>query len=253
MLQKSKPALFSFLMIILFPMCTKEYGHLAGIVFTVDDGYVNSWYPYLNYLDSVHFKLTFYITGYHEFTDSEKEILKEFKVHGHEIAYHTTNHINVNDFLENKSAADYIREEIIPDLELMNKDSLEVKNFAYPFGYGDKIVDQLLLDYFKSIRKIRVTTYFRLYELDEIYYDFPTNDRILYGADIDRSSEVTGSDIEKSLKRAKEENKVLFIYCHKTGNTGDDYEISEARFRQIIEYCNNHEITSLTVNELLAF
>ena len=225
---------------------------MAGIVFTVDDGYVNTWYPFLDYLESAHFKLTFYIAGYHEFSDSEKQILKKFKAHGHEIAFHTTNHINVNDFLEDNSADDYIREEIIPDLELMNKDSFEVKNFAYPFGDGDKIVDQLLLKYFRSIRKIRVTTYYRLFEVDEIYYDFPENDRILYGADIDRMSEVSGSDVEKALKRAIEENKVLFIYCHKIGATGDDYEISEARFKQIVDYCNNHNMTSLTVNELLA-
>jgi len=54
-------------------------------------------------------------------------------------------------------------------LKLMNKDSLEVRNFAYPYGYGDKTIDQLLLNYFKSIRRIRVTSHFRLYELDEIF------------------------------------------------------------------------------------
>ena len=244
--------LIFFFIIIIPQSCTKDYGHLSGIVFTVDDGYVNSWYPYLGYLDSVHFKLTFYVTGYHEFSHAETEILKEFKAHGHEIAYHTTDHINVIDFLKDKSANDYMNEEIFPDLQLMNEDSLEVKNFAYPYGYGDRTVDQLLLKYFKSIRKIRVTTYFRLYELEEIFYDFPANERIIYGADIDRYSEVTKSDIEKALNRAKEENKTILLYCHKIGNTDDDYEIPEARFKQIVDYCINHEINSLTVNELLA-
>jgi peptidoglycan/xylan/chitin deacetylase (PgdA/CDA1 family) len=196
--------------------------------------------------------MTFYITGYHELNDAEKDILKKIKAHGHEIAFHTTNHVNINDFLEDKSADDYITEEILPDLRLMQKDSFQVKNFAYPYGYGDATVDRLLMNYFKSIRKIRVTTYFRLYELDEILYDFPTYDRIVYGADIDRGTGVSGPDIEKALKRAKEENKVIFLYCHKIGNTGDDYEITEKRLRQIVDYCNNHEMVSLTVNDLLA-
>jgi len=250
-MQKGKLILVSFLL-ILFPMCTKDYGHLAGIVFAVDDGYVNTWYPFLDYLDSVHFKLTFYITGYHELSNGEKDILKNFKAHGHEIAYHTTNHINVNEFLKDKSADDYMQEEIFPDIALMDQDSLDVKDFAYPYGAGDKIVDRLLLNYFKSIRKIRITTYFRLYELDGIYYDFPSNDRIIFGADIDRYSEVSNSDIEKALDRAKDENKVLFIYCHKIGNTGDGYEITETRFKQIIDYCNNHDLVSMTVNEMVA-
>jgi peptidoglycan/xylan/chitin deacetylase (PgdA/CDA1 family) len=241
-----------FILVLLFEMCTREYGHLPGIIFTVDDGYVNIWYPYIGYLDSVNFKLTFYITGYHELNDSEKEMLKEFQAHGHEIAYHTTNHININDYLKDKSPDDYIQEEILPDLELMQNDSLIVKNFAYPYGYGDGIVDRLLKNYFRSIRKIRVTTYFRLYELEEIYYDFPTNDRIIYGAAIDRGVDVTKSDIEKALKRAKDEHKIILLYCHKIGNTDDDYEISEARFKQIVDYCNNHEMTSLTVNQFLA-
>ena len=251
MQSKRKLILTSLILAFSFNMCTKEYGHLAGIVFTVDDGYINSWNPYLNYLDSVNFKITFYITGYHEFSDSTKEMLKKFKAHGHEIAFHTTNHVNVNEYLDDKSADDYMQEEIFPDLNLMNSDSLEVQNFAYPYGYGDKIVDQLLLNHFKSIRKIRVTTYFRLYELDEIFNDFPENDRIIYGAEIDRGNEVTESDIEKALHRAKEENKVILLFCHKIGNTEDEYEISETRFKRIVDYCNNNEMTSLTVNDLV--
>jgi peptidoglycan-N-acetylglucosamine deacetylase len=240
-------------LIFLFSTCTREYGNLPGIILTVDDGNINTWYQYIDYLDSVHFKLTFYIAGYHELNDTEKEMLKEFQAHGHEIAYHTTNHVNINDFLKDKSPDDYIQEEILPDLKLMQKDSFDVKNFAYPYGYGDGTVDRLLKNYFRSIRKIRVTTYFRLYQLDEIYYDFPTNDRIIYGADVDRGVEVTKSDLEKALKRAKEENKIILLYCHKIGNTDEDYEISETRFKQIVDYCNNHEMTSLTVNQFLAY
>jgi peptidoglycan/xylan/chitin deacetylase (PgdA/CDA1 family) len=252
-MQSDRKIISLLFLIFLLSTCTREYGHLPGIILTVDDGYVNTWYKYIDYLDSVHFKLTFYITGYHELNNKEKEMLKKFQAHGHEIAYHTTNHVNVNEFLKDKTPDDYIREEILPDLELMQNDSLDVKNFAYPYGYGDGIVDRLLKNYFKSIRKIRVTTYFRLYELDEIYYDFPTNDRIIYGADIDRGSEVTGSDIEKALKRAREESKIILLYCHKIGNTDDDYEISEKRFKEIVDYCNTHEMASLTINQSLAY
>ncbi len=247
-----KLILFPLFLTLLFPSCTKEYGYLAGIVFTIDDGNVNFWYPYLDYLDSFHFKLTFYVTGYHEFSEAEKTMLKNFWNHGHEIAYHTTNHVKISEFLEKKTVDDYLQEEILPDLELMNKDSLEVRNFAYPYGYGDKTIDQLLLNYFKSVRRIRVTSHFRLYELDEIFYDFPTKDRIIFGANIDNGSEVPESDIIKALQRAKEENKVILLYCHKIGNSNDDYEISENRFKKIVDYCINNEMTSLTVSELLA-
>ena len=64
---------------------------------------------------------------------------------------------------------------------------------------------------------------------------------------------MTRSDIDKALKRAKEENKIILLYCHKIGNTDDDYEISETRFKQIVDYCNNHEMTSLTVDQFLAY
>src|SRR4030043_1177263 len=82
-----KLILFSLFLTLLFPSCTKEYGYLAGIVFTIDDGNVSFWYPYFDYLDSFHFKLTFYVTGYHEFSEAEKTMLKNFSNQNQEMPY----------------------------------------------------------------------------------------------------------------------------------------------------------------------
>jgi len=98
-----KLILFSLFLTLLFPSCTKEYGYLAGIVFTIDDGNVNFWYPYLDYLDSLHFKLTFYVTDIMNSVRRKKTMLKNFWNHGHEIAYHTTNHVKISEFLEKKN------------------------------------------------------------------------------------------------------------------------------------------------------
>jgi len=44
----------------------------------------------------------------------------------------------------------------------------------------------------------------------KFFYDFPTKDRIIFGANIDNGSEVSESDVIKALQRAKEENKLFY-------------------------------------------
>src|SRR5436305_12464945 len=61
----------------------------AGIALTFDDNYIDDWYRYLNFFDSFHVKVTFYISHYHRLTKDQKMKLMMLKSHGHEIAYHS--------------------------------------------------------------------------------------------------------------------------------------------------------------------
>ena len=54
--------------------------------------------------------------------------------------------------LKKHSLEDYLKNEIYPDLSLMNKEFGVIKSFSYPFGSRNEIIDRYLFDQFKIIR-----------------------------------------------------------------------------------------------------
>ncbi len=70
-----------------------------GIVLTFDDDYIDNWYTYLPLLDSAGAKVTFYVCKYNRFTAEQKRKLTVIKNHGHEIAFHSTSHYNMPEYV----------------------------------------------------------------------------------------------------------------------------------------------------------
>ncbi len=222
-----------------------------NVVLTIDDGYVDNWYPYLDYMDSLHVKVTIYVTLYHKFTEEQKEKLLQFQERGHEIAYHTTNHLNINEFFKEHTIKDYFELEITPDLFQMHRDGFEVRNFAYPFGKSTIETDSVLTKEFKSIRKLVWTSEQKpIYTLEKILYD-TCKTQILRGAGLDNAYTVTTDEIILAIENAKIQNKKILLYCHKLSNSGGKYQISIERFKAICEYCFQNNIKFITVNQLV--
>jgi peptidoglycan-N-acetylglucosamine deacetylase len=149
------------LMVCLTTISCKKYkkqGKLSipGIALTFDDDRVDNWYSYLNLLDSLQLKATFYISGYHKLSIVQKQKLRQIQSRGHEIAFHTRNHHNMNEYTKKykKTQQQMIQEEIVKGLEEMNKDGFYPKTFAFPFGAHNPVIDDLLRKYFKSIRAL---------------------------------------------------------------------------------------------------
>lgn len=230
----------------------KAVEQIKGIVFSIDDGYIDLWYEYLDYCDSLNVKLTIYVSGYHDFTEEQKIKLHKFQKRGHEIAYHSTNHIRLFDFLKNHTINDYLNQEILPDLKLLKQDGFTINNFAYPYGESTTEMDTKLLTMFKSVRKLAWSTNtVKIWSLSDIYYQFPINSKLLYAAGIDRYYTLTTYDIIEALKIANKENKIVFLYCHRIGDTNEDFELPTDRFKKIIDYCYKNNFNFYTVNELI--
>ena len=104
MAKKNIVAFCAFLIITgSFSGCKKfvKEGHIKdpGIVLTFDDNRVDNWFSYLPMLDSSGVKATFYICKYNRFTADQKRKLSIIQSHGHEIAFHTSNHYNMEEYV----------------------------------------------------------------------------------------------------------------------------------------------------------
>jgi len=133
-------------------------GHIeGGLALTFDDNYIDNWYSYLNMLDSFGAKATFYISSYQALTSIQKQKLKVIEQRGHEIAFHTTHHLNLPKYLTTHTLKETLDKEIYAGLHAMNNDGFYPRNFAYPYGRHTVALDSALLKIFSSVRTLNGT------------------------------------------------------------------------------------------------
>lgn len=235
--------------IFFFPGCKKfkqeRLGNEAGIVLTFDDDRVDNWYKYLPLLDSAGVKATFYICKYNRFTAAQKNKLAAIRNHGHEIAFHTTNHYNMEEYVyKNKHTLEELMIcEVEAGLKLMNKDGYYPKTFAYPYGAHNGLFDKALMRYFKSVRALNGTQDFSKSLV-------PNNkNNLLYALGIDNSSNRSDADITRILQSAKNNNSCAVLVAHDI-NTNSKYSVTLKRLKEILAFVNENGLKYFTASEI---
>jgi sialate O-acetylesterase len=225
----------------------EKEGHLQepGIVLTFDDEKIDNWYDFIPLFDSAGVKATFYICRYNRFTADQKRKLAILKAHGHEIAFHTTNHYNMQDYVykAKHSVDDLIRYEVEDGLKLMNKDGFYPTTFAYPYGAHNGLFDKILMRYFKSVRALNGTQDFSKSVV-------PTqHNKMLYGLGIDKSSKRSDVDITNILKSAKNNNACVVFVAHEI-NTSNKFSVTLKRLLDIISFVKANQLKFYTASEV---
>jgi peptidoglycan/xylan/chitin deacetylase (PgdA/CDA1 family) len=236
--------IFSF-----FSGCKKfaKPGHMdePGIVLTFDDDRVDNWYTYLPLLDSSGVRATFYICKYNRFTPEQKIKLAAIKNRGHEIAFHSTNHYNMEDYVykQKHTIDELMRCEVEAGLGLMNRDGYYPTTFAYPYGAHNGLLDKLLKRYFKSVRALNGTQ-----DFSKSIVPTHKND-VLYGLGIDKSSKRSDGDIINLLQSAKN-NKSCAVFVAHDINTANRFSVSLERLKKIIAFVKANNLKYYTAAEI---
>ena len=132
-----------------------------GIVLTFDDSYIANWNKMQPTFKEKGAVATFFCNRWASnqgwnLPDSYIAILKSFQVYGHEIAYHTSDHVNTRDKRynnkENKAQA-YLDEQITPGVIYMRKKGFEPTSFSYPFISGQPAHNELIRQELPHIRE----------------------------------------------------------------------------------------------------
>ncbi len=234
---------------VLFSGCKKfeKQGHLPdpGVVLTFDDDRINNWVEYLPLLDSSGVRATFYICKYNRFTNEQKTKLALLRAHGHEIAFHTTNHYNMEDYVykSKHSIDDLMRCEVEAGLKQMNQDGFYPKTFAYPYGAHNGVFDKILMRYFKSVRALNGTQ-----DFSKSVVPTKQND-VLYGLGIDKSSKRSDQDITAVLQSAKNNNGCVVFVSHDI-NTSSKYSTTLSRLKAIISFVKVNNMKYYTASEI---
>ena len=114
----------------------------CGIVLAFDDYSADNWEYYFDLFDKYNVKVTFFVNAY-EPTDFCFHAIER----GHEIGYHTVEHVNMTAISEAEAYS-----QAIAPIEIFREQGIELSTFAYPYGEYNENLNELLLQHYNVLR-----------------------------------------------------------------------------------------------------
>jgi hypothetical protein len=124
----------------------------AGWAFSIDDDEVDTWYTWRDRLRAWGVHLTFFVSHINQFTPAQLAKLHALAADGHDIEPHGLNHIEAKAFTAKYPIAQFLVQDIFPDLLIFNAMGFSTAAYAYPFGAHTSATDAALLPYFRFVR-----------------------------------------------------------------------------------------------------
>lgn len=216
----------------------------GGIALTFDDHYVDNWQPYMRLFDSMGVRATFYISNYNKFTAAQKSKLREIKAHGHEIAFHSTNHVNFVKYADTSGCNRLIKEEVNEGLRQMNRDGFYPTTFAYPYGRHNEVLDKKILKILKSVRALNGTQ-----DLSRSLASLRGN-TLLFGLGIDESSKRNLDKIKGLLFLAQQTDQCAVLVIHNIECNTLKMQIPLSKLKEILSTAKSLNLKFYTISEI---
>ena len=206
-----------------------------GIVLTFDDSLAENWDKMQEIFKEKGAVATFFTNRWasHQDWDLSNEyirLFKKFRDNGHEIGYHTSDHLNTRnpkyDNEENKAQA-YFDDQIILGITEMRNKGFEPRSFSYPFISGQPTHNKLIRQELPHIRE-----FFAHVTL------------------IDNPGNISLEAIRKHLKKLKSEKDIgVFLSHWISSDENHKYKISKEKLIKIIDMVNELGLAFYTLEE----
>ena len=213
-----------------------------GVVLTFDDSYVDSWDKVIPYFEEKGVVATFFCHKWDskvkgDLTEAEVALLKQFVADGHEVGYHTKDHVGTKDrrydnytTIEAKANA-YFKGQIKPGVKDMRKRGFEPESFSYPYITGQPEHNKIIRETLPHIREF----FADVYVMDKK----PT------------AGSKTLEEIKTFLdefKQNKEVGVLLGHFIEQKGETGSN-SVPIKKLKAIIEYASKIGLKFYTLKE----
>jgi len=129
----------------------------GSLALSFDDLYIESWTALRPTLARYGARVTFFISSFAQLSDDEHAQIARLASDGHDIEFHSVNHLNAVDYVSAHAMDRYLADEILPGLEAMRRAGYAPTVFAYPFGAHNDAIDAALMPYFHNVRAIHDT------------------------------------------------------------------------------------------------
>jgi hypothetical protein len=194
-----------------------------GVALTFDD-YPNivDWVKVKHLFKKHQAHATFFINAPDRMTRAQWNGLHELVSDGHAVGCHGLRHEKAIDYCQTHGAEEWLHREILPALEILKGQGIEVTSFGYPCSQSSNHTNDSIKPYFNHAR----TGAFlmeggRLVELDPIFTPMVKVDEtfLLPGKSIDNFTDLT--EIEAVAERVVDRRELLVLYGHRIGTFED--------------------------------
>lgn len=223
---------------------TEETKTSGKIALTFDDSAcIDTWLDYLDFFEDHEIKVTFYIDRYISRRKELKPKLKIIEKNGHEIGCHTTSHKNAIEVVNLNGLDLWLENEVLLNTNAMKDDGFEINSFAYPFGAHNDETDNILKNYYQSIR-----TFINITKLPNPYDATFDNFKKL-GIGIDTAYFRENLIYEYIDEAIEKEESIVFV-AHAIENWTNGFHIKEEELKKVILYAKKNGLEFVTMTEL---
>ena len=192
----------------------------AGILLGMDDDYFETWEEHFDFFEQFGARITFFLQG--DYTPFSAAALSR----GHDVGFHSINHPDLR-----RVSEDVFSMETYLGAESFRHQGIPISSYAFPFGFSEPWMYEILLEHFGILRGYGVT--FRIYHEHEIRNNFINSraiDNTVLGGD--ENYEYVINLMLRTLKFL-DDDRILPLTTHDISN--DHWAISRQRLEFLFQ------------------
>ncbi len=239
--------IFSLGFIFLLSASQKQNGTLC---LTFDDRYLDNWERAIPLFKQYNARVTFFI--YKNIDDEAVASLKKLQDAGHSIGLHGVKHAKAVVYQKKHGKNAYIKNEIMPQLEVCRKNGIKIRAFAYPYSQRSTDTDKELFEVFDYLRTNCSAVKKKdmpLAEADGCFVKKVEKKQLFYG--FPASGNFDMNEVKAAMKRAAKEDSILVFYAHNiTEKIPKSHHIAFSQLISLLEYAQELGLSVKGMNEL---
>ena len=220
------------------------------LALTFDDSRYADWLDTREIFRQYKAHATFFYSGI--LTPDHLRSMKLLQAEGHSIGLHTLHHKDCT-FTEKADLELYCKEEILPHLEILQREGISVQNFAYPNNRHSEETDQLLAPYFRRFRAGLSPSPGKGYwiaDQDHAYLDAENLPISLGGNGIGEYYATTVENLDAALERAAAEDKLIVFFSHGISENAQHVHMKTAWLERMLKKANDLGMEIIGFDEL---
>lgn len=244
-----KPLLFVLLSVSFgWISCESQpYQEQGKVLLLCDDYYIDNWYQYKDSFEKYDIPVSFFVSHFHQMDSFHVIKLKRLSAAGHEIAYHTLNHPDLNNHLSLELTS-YLKTEIDSGFELMRNAGFNPQAFAFPGDHSNKELQDSLRNRFPIVRSGSFG-YFEYWDRRRSYELDPEKPDSFWCYDIGLNSRFAEDDNMLMMLEDVSEGKNLALLFHSLNDSNTTYTTPAESFFALIRELKRDGAHFVTVSD----
>lgn len=226
----------------------------GGVVLTFDDRNFDNWLQAMPLFDQYGVSATFFISG--AIDRQAIDAARQLKDHGQAIGCHGVHHLKAVEYSQQHSADDYVRNEILPQMDAWKTAGITPTAFAYPNSRNDAATDSALLKVFRHVRTGGAVAPGEQISGKDVF--FVPADKIggrgcLYGKGIDdapNKEDRTYGQIDAALARAARNSEIIVLYAHNIASSGKGHHVSREALEHVFRKAKELKLNFYSFDQL---